>query len=245
LIAASCLGALAGVVDVSPWPGDDMRGTVGSARSTPVGVSPRAIGAADEAPAIGCCDARHSAEAERAIRTVRESGETGAASRRGDDPNEPERSSSFPSLSSSTPSSNASTSDGALARRGAASKPIRTAALPLRSDAPGHALQLFDVFERPDDPVVAVAGYDAGAPRRLTLWQVDDAAGEAAVVARLHSLEGGGFAVERLLLSVRGVRLVVAADGADPFGPEASLPIDFAARPLLGNTSSDSTHLEE
>jgi len=99
-----------------------------------------------------------------------------------------------------------------------------------RRETRGFALQLFDVFERPDDPVVGIAGFDARAPRSLVLFQIDEASRSAEPVARVESGEDGVFAIERLLLSARGVRLVVAPAGSDPFGPDASTPVDFAAQ---------------
>lgn len=99
------------------------------------------------------------------------------------------------------------------------------------SAAPSSLL-LLDVFERPDDPLVAVAGLDRKAPRDLVLWQVDELRRRAAPVVRVRSAADGVFEVERLLLSSRGVRLVATEAGGDPFGPGASHPIDFAPRSL-------------
>jgi hypothetical protein len=97
----------------------------------------------------------------------------------------------------------------------------------LASSAPLHLLA---VFERPVDPLVALVGVDEGGPRDLVLWQVDVERRRASPVHRVRSGPDGSFAVERMLLSQRGVRLVAAPLGADPFGPDASNPIDFMPR---------------
>ena len=89
---------------------------------------------------------------------------------------------------------------------------------------------VFALYERPDDPAVAILGFDAAAPRDLVLWRVDAVRDTAVPVARTRSASDGGFAIERLLLSTRGVRLVATAAGGDPFREDASPAVEYAPR---------------
>jgi hypothetical protein len=114
----------------------------------------------------------------------------------------------------------------------ASTTPSTIAGTTARTSGPAASLYLLDVIERPGDPVVAVAGLDGRAPRDLVLWQVDEGRESAAPLGRVRSTSDGVFGIDRLLLSSRGVRLVVAEAGADPFGVEASEPVDFAPRRL-------------
>ncbi len=132
-----------------------------------------------------------------------------------------------------------------LARPGAAGDPERGGAAAASGREALPPPPVFHLYKRPGDPAVAIVGFDPAAPRILVLWRLDPAARVAAPVARMRSEASGAFAVDRLLLSVRGARLVVTGAAGDPFGPEASPAVYYPPRTREEARTRDVPRLEE